>query len=215
MLLVLAGCVYPAPLPAADAPPTEGLVVQVPNPVTTEATHRLRSLLHGPLKRFEQGAGQQGGRFVLVCDFNPDGRRADCDDFGACHDLSSFLRSVAAGHRGVRTVAYVHGEVRRHSVLPALACNDLVFFPTGRLGQVARRARRSARSRAPPIACSPATASPWCWSARCSSRTWWWCGTATSTTTAEPDRRRVASRYPSWSSARRRTTRSTRRGRWG
>lgn len=136
VLLALASLFAPATVSAAEGP-TEGLVVQVPNPVTTEATHRLRSLLHGPLKRFEQGAGRQGGRFVLLCDFNPDGRRADGENFGACHDLATFLRSMSAGQRGVRTVAYIHGEVRRHSVLPALACNDLVFSPTGRLGQVA------------------------------------------------------------------------------
>jgi membrane-bound ClpP family serine protease len=121
------------PLPAAAAEKTvDGLLVQVPTTITTESTGRLRSLLHGPLHRFEQGAARQGGRFVLICDFNPDGRAAACDDFGASYGLATFLRSLP----NVHTVAYVHGDVRRHSVLPALACRDLVFAEGGRLGQV-------------------------------------------------------------------------------
>ncbi|MFO0846536.1 MAG: hypothetical protein U0797_29905 [Gemmataceae bacterium] len=87
---------------AADKP-VEGLIVQVPTTITTESTGRLRSLLHGPLSRFEQGAARQGGRFVLLCDFNPEGRRAESDDFGASYGLATYLRSL----QNVRTVAYV------------------------------------------------------------------------------------------------------------
>src|SRR3954454_10366534 len=76
----------------------EGLIVDIPPTVTTESKNRLRSLLHGPLKRFEQSA-RQGGRFVLVCDFNPDGRRADCDDADACHGLARYLRSLQTDHQ--------------------------------------------------------------------------------------------------------------------
>src|SRR5262245_47099638 len=126
---------WPGALPAAEKP-ADGLIVSVPSPVTTESTGRLRSLLHGPLKRFEQGEARQGGRFVLICDFNPEGRRSESDDFGACYGLATYLRSLQTDLKGVRTVAFVHGDVRRHSVLPALACGDVVFSEKGRLGQV-------------------------------------------------------------------------------
>lgn len=129
-LLTLA-FLLPTAAPAAEKT-VDGLIVQVPTTITTESTGRLRSLLHGPINRFEQGAARQGGRFVLICDFNPDGRPAASDDFGASYGLATYLRSL----QGVRTVAYIHGDVRRHSVLPALACNELVFAESGRLGQV-------------------------------------------------------------------------------
>jgi membrane-bound ClpP family serine protease len=117
-------------------PPAEGLLVEVPAGITTESTGRLRSELLRPLKNFEQGAGRQGGKFTLVCDFNPEGRRADCDDFGASYELAKYLRKLQTDFKGVRTVAYVHGDVRRHSVLAVLACTEIIFSESGRLGPV-------------------------------------------------------------------------------
>jgi membrane-bound ClpP family serine protease len=116
--------------------PVDGVIVQAPTAITSESTNRLRSLLYGPLKRFEAGAAHQGGKFVLICDFNPDGRRALCDDFGASYSLADYLRSLPRDIKGVRTVAYVHGTVKRHSVLPVLACSEIVFSEKARLGQV-------------------------------------------------------------------------------
>src|SRR4051812_1895313 len=79
---------------AAEAPEkiVDGLMLQIPASISTESTALLRSLLHGPLKRFEQDAASKEGRFVLICDFTPDGRRAECDDFGACYGLATYLR---------------------------------------------------------------------------------------------------------------------------
>src|SRR5207249_4197704 len=36
-----------------------------------------------------------------------------------------------------KTIAYVHDQVSRHSVLPVLACRDLVMGPKGQLGSAA------------------------------------------------------------------------------
>jgi membrane-bound ClpP family serine protease len=134
--LALLALLLPSAARAADRP-ADGLLVQIPPGVTTEATNRLRSLLYGPLKRFEAGAARQGGTFTLLCDFNPGGQRAGCDDFGACYSLASYLRALPGEIKGVRTVAYVHATVRRHSVLPVLACSEIVFSEKGVLGPVA------------------------------------------------------------------------------
>jgi membrane-bound ClpP family serine protease len=115
----------------------DGLIVQIPTTISSESIGRMRSLLHGPLKRFAEGAARQGGRFVVLCDFNPDDRRSESDDFGACYDLATFLRSLQTDHKGVRVVAYIHGDVRRHSVLAALACSEIAMSEKGRFGQVA------------------------------------------------------------------------------
>src|SRR5262249_17620768 len=122
----------------AEEVPADGVVVQVPPAITTEATNRLRSLLHGPLKRFEAGAGRRGGVFHVVLDFNPDNKRSECEDFGACYGLAKYLRSLPTEHRGVQTVGFVRADVRRHSVLPLLACGEIVLSsrPEARFGQV-------------------------------------------------------------------------------
>ena len=97
--------------------------------------HRIRrparSSLHGALKRFDQDGRGKGGQFVVLCDFNPEGRRCECDDFGACYNLATYLAGLPTETKGVFTVAYVHGDVRRHSVLPVLACKEIVFSATG------------------------------------------------------------------------------------
>jgi membrane-bound serine protease (ClpP class) len=126
---------WPLAAAAADRP-TDGLIVQVPTVITSESNKRLQSLLYGPLKRFEAGAARQEGRFTLVCDFNPDGRRSLCDNFGACYELATYLRSLPANFKGVTTVAYIHAQVKRHSVLPVLACSEIVFSEKGQLGEV-------------------------------------------------------------------------------
>src|SRR5437667_142838 len=71
-------------------------------------------------------------------------------------------RALLAGLLWVLVVAYVHGDVRRHSVLPVLACGEIVFSPRARLGQVSASDRalpkveqtayeEMARGRYPPV----------------------------------------------------------------
>jgi membrane-bound ClpP family serine protease len=110
----------------------------VPTLITTEATNRLRTTVFGPLKRFEaeREAGQKGRVFRLVCDFNPDNRTSSSDDFEACLKLANYLGELRK--KGVQTIAFVHGEVSRHSVLPVLACSQIVLSadPPSRIGKV-------------------------------------------------------------------------------
>lgn len=123
---------------ARAADPVEGLIVQIPTSIGTESTNQLRSLLHGPLQRFNAGRGPKA-TFRILCDFNPENRRSECENFGACYDLATYLRSLQTSIPGVQTVAYVHGVVRRHSVLPVLACGEIILSrnPEARLGDVA------------------------------------------------------------------------------
>src|SRR4051812_28428470 len=107
-------CVLTALAPAAlhaaadaDHRAAEGLIVSVPPVITTESTNRLRNVLLGPLNRFKDGASKQGGKFTIVCNFNPDNRPASCEDFGASYTLAKYLRSLQNDIKGVATVAYV------------------------------------------------------------------------------------------------------------
>ncbi len=127
---------------AAEEKTNSGLVVQVPSVITTEATNRLRTALHVPLKRFQASRAadpRSAGVFYLVCDFNPEGKPNASEDFGACLSLARCLRELHKDpNQAVQTVAFVHGEVTRHAVLPVLACSEVVMSsdPPARLGRV-------------------------------------------------------------------------------
>jgi membrane-bound ClpP family serine protease len=102
---------------------------------------RLAQAIDKAFKRFQderkQDAGQDG-TFRLICDFNPDsGNTNASDSFGACYELAKQLRDLQ--NKGIQTVAFLHGNVSRHSVLPALACSEIVMSkePASSLGKVA------------------------------------------------------------------------------
>lgn len=123
----------------AERPRNTGLIVSIPTTITTQSTQRLSSAFWTRYKRYEErrNAGERKlGKFHLVCDFNPAGRPSQSNDFGACYDLAKFLRSLQ--DKGVWTVAWVHGDVTRHSVLPVLVCNELRMsrVPMARIGAV-------------------------------------------------------------------------------
>jgi membrane-bound serine protease (ClpP class) len=116
----------PAPAPAQNA---EGLFVTVPNPITTDALERIQKQidprLHGDAKQPLQ---------TVVFDFNPDGKPAATAKPGVCSDLTAYIRRI--GDR-VTTVAFVHNKVSGHTVMPALACRELVMSKGGAIGEIA------------------------------------------------------------------------------
>jgi membrane-bound ClpP family serine protease len=131
----------PAPLPAAllalalavpsaraDDPPLPdaiGRLVVVPTPLTSSAVDRIRQDVQRARDRKDRPAA------AFVFDFNPAGNDATTADFGPCYSLASFLLRDLAD---VRTVAWVRGKVTGHTVLPALACRELIAGPAGALG---------------------------------------------------------------------------------
>jgi membrane-bound serine protease (ClpP class) len=160
---VLLGLLLALVVPGARAGESNaGLVVPIPAAITTEVSNRLRTAVHEPRKRFEADRSRDpknANPFTLVCDFTPDGRACNSDDFGACYNLATCLREL---HReGVRTVAYVHGRVTRHAVLPVLACthiflaeNDGTFLgqvtgPERKLDRIQRLAYEELRGKRP------------------------------------------------------------------
>jgi membrane-bound serine protease (ClpP class) len=139
-IALLLALLWPDGLPAQEAR-GHGLIVQVPTTITTAATNRLRSDVVGPLRRYEAEHARDpkaAGTFYLVCDFNPDGRPNTGDDFGACYSLADCLEDLRKKH-GIEVVAFVHGDVTGHAVLPVLACSQILMSsdPPARLGKVA------------------------------------------------------------------------------
>ena len=112
------------------------MVLRVPPGKIMEVAERLNQVLDKPLKRFEKERAEGGVNtvFRLICDFNPDESSNTSDKFGPCSDLADKLRELQKS--GIQTTAYVHGVVSGHSVLPVLACNEIVMSHNARLGPI-------------------------------------------------------------------------------
>lgn len=136
---VLLAFLTPSAVPAEERQ-NAGLVAPIPTTITTESSNRLRSAVYGPLRHYEDQRNRDPkntGGFYLICDFNPDNRDNASDDFGACLTLARYLRDLQK-KQGIQVVAYVHGKVTRHAVLPVLACSEIILSqdPPARLGKV-------------------------------------------------------------------------------
>jgi membrane-bound serine protease (ClpP class) len=123
LLLLLAGLL---PAARAEEPAAEGQCLAVRSPITSEEVNRLKEVCNSVL------GGHEPRNVVLVFDFNPDKASASTTEFGPCWELAKYLLDL----HDVMTVAFVHGEVSRHSVLPVLACKERVMSGEGRLGPV-------------------------------------------------------------------------------
>ncbi len=127
LLLVL--CALTARAAQADDLPAEGIFVTVPNPITSAANNQVKEATARFIDRFKGGPPRD---LKIVYDFNPDNKPAASRDFGPCHDLAAFLLT----QHSVRTIAFVHADTTRHTVLPVLACRDIVMSSEAHLGSV-------------------------------------------------------------------------------
>src|SRR5262245_17530160 len=114
-----------------------GRFVSVPSTISSDAINRIRQTVESEYKRFK-GTAPQGKdvipRFKVVFDFNPNGRENRNLDFGLCSNLAEVVRDLRA--KGMETIAYIHGPVAGHMVLPVLTCQFRVLAREGSLGPV-------------------------------------------------------------------------------
>jgi membrane-bound ClpP family serine protease len=144
MLAGLAASLGGLPVHAEDPSPPAGLVVPIPQARISEYASNLTRTVEVPWKAFE--ARRKGGKpadpFRLICDFNPDKQPNRSENFGICLELAKRIKELQDKH-GVHVIAYVHGEVSRHTVLPVLACSEIMMSenPPATLGKVADDSR--------------------------------------------------------------------------
>lgn len=124
------------PLAHGDGVSTDGLFITVPNPITETAALQIE-------RRVTQAVEREGRKLgVIVFDFNPQGKPAGTTNVFAALQLRDFVTRLSLGQvpkcQGVLTVAYVHGEVTDHTLLPVLACREVVMSSKGKLGQALR-----------------------------------------------------------------------------
>jgi membrane-bound ClpP family serine protease len=99
-----------------------GIYVAVPSPIDDSVRTRIRNRIENARPRPS----------VVVFDFNPAEKEAATPGYGVPMELADYI----VGLHDVRTVAYVHRKVTGHSVLPVLACKEIVCGPQGALGAV-------------------------------------------------------------------------------
>ncbi|MBP3960766.1 hypothetical protein J8F10_36560 [Gemmata sp. G18] len=113
---------------AQDA--NSALFVTVQNPITSDVATRIENQINARVNE----KNEERRVWIVVLDFNPDGKPAATTNFGPCSDLAKFLSSPKMA--GVKTIGFVHAPVTGHTVLPVLACKEVVMSKAGALGPV-------------------------------------------------------------------------------
>jgi membrane-bound serine protease (ClpP class) len=113
---------------AQDGPKADGIFVTVNNPITEGGISQIRSVVDSA-----KNAPKQNIKTV-VFNFNPEGKDAATESFALAQELAKYIRSLA--QNGMTTVAFVHGKTTRHTVLPVIACEELVMSSDAKIGEV-------------------------------------------------------------------------------
>ncbi len=129
---LLGVCLFAAAAPAqppkpADGGSDRGLYVPVPHPLTSDALTRIKNLVDA-----ERGKGGDRPAWV-VFDFTPNGKDAHNADAALAIDLGNH---IVTRLNDVKTVAYATRKVHGHTVLPFLACRDIVMGREASVGEV-------------------------------------------------------------------------------
>jgi len=118
---VLAGWLYsPA---RAHAAPVDGLFLSVPNPIDDKAVQLIKRKVDDAIlvkKRPIQ---------AIVFDFNPTNLPAATSEYNSANSLAEFILDLRFKRlkypQAIKTVAFVHDEATRHTVLPVAACQQI------------------------------------------------------------------------------------------
>lgn len=107
-----------------------GHLIRVPLPITGEVDNRVK----GMINELVAGLEGTGRRPILVLEFraSDEGSPKSGSQFERSLSLARFLAGDSLKH--VRTVAYLTGPIHGHTVLPVLACEEIVAHPDAELG---------------------------------------------------------------------------------
>jgi len=108
--------------------PEDGLFISISNPITTGVVNRVKAKTDRALQRTDRRYRK------IIYDFNPGNQPSGTRDYGPCRDLAAFILEK----QEITTVAFVHNEVTGHTILPVLACKEIVMSTDAKLGDVLR-----------------------------------------------------------------------------
>jgi membrane-bound ClpP family serine protease len=127
---------------------SDGTFISVHYPIDDKETARIIELTSQARQQFQNRWKAEKldrpPQLTIVYDFNPDGKPAGSSQYGSCLDLAAKLLG-GEEFNGILTIAFVHGEVTGHAVLPVLACRELVMGKDAKLGDAARHQREPIR----------------------------------------------------------------------
>lgn len=126
VLAALLCALLPAVAAAQDA--ADAMFVTVPNPLTSDAVTRIKNQITARVN----SENAQRRVATVVFDFNPDDKPALTPDFGECSNLAEFI----GAQKAITTIAFVHAPVTGHTVLPVLACTEVVMGKSGVIGPI-------------------------------------------------------------------------------
>src|SRR5581483_1529326 len=129
MLLLLAlglGGWFAPKASAQDVAPKDGLFITVLDPITDVSINTIKAKIKKAIER------QNRKIQIVVFDFNPFEQPAGTSNFIACNELAEYIRNLTLGqvhpsYPRMHTVAFIHKEVSKHTVLPVLACGERVM----------------------------------------------------------------------------------------
>ncbi|HEV8058842.1 MAG TPA: NfeD family protein [Gemmataceae bacterium] len=131
---VLSVCLAAPSALRAQAPVREeGLFIALQPPISRDVVNRVKAATERALEAKDPPIRK------IVYDFNPGGRASTSTDYGDCRDLADYLLK----RRTIKTIAFVHGEVTGHAVLPVLACQEIVMSRDALLGDALRGSKES------------------------------------------------------------------------
>jgi membrane-bound ClpP family serine protease len=129
-----------SPVWGQDEPamPAEGRYILVHNPISSNVVKQVKT----QVQRFLNHKKQPGGKIIF--DMNPQGTPSCTGDYGPCRELATFI----LGLQDVNTIAFVHVNnpgvdrpppaLTGNSVLPVLACKEIVMSAEARMGDAIR-----------------------------------------------------------------------------
>ncbi len=125
-LALLVALCFIGPARSQEPAREEGLFITVGNPITRDVVNRVKMSVERALELKERPVKK------FVFDFNASGQPSSTREYGDCRDLAAYLNRL----RQVKTIAFVHAETTGHTVLPVLACQEIVMSSQARLGDV-------------------------------------------------------------------------------
>src|SRR5262245_26756384 len=102
----------------------DGLYIPVLNPITDAGVKKIKDRVEEAIKK------QSRDIRLIVFDFNPPkGQPSGTSEFDPCNALARYIKSLRAGLYGesIKSVAFLRSEVTKHTVLPVLACSEIVM----------------------------------------------------------------------------------------
>ncbi|MGF1580208.1 MAG: nodulation protein NfeD [Gemmataceae bacterium] len=135
LLSALPSTVYGQSKPNADTAARDGLVLHVPNPLTSVAVKRIQNQVEYAVNRKHR----QLDTIVFV--FQRPEEVVGTADFHPCNELQDYITSLNQGTstpklKTVTTVAFLQGRTSQHSVWPVLACQRIVMKDSATLGTI-------------------------------------------------------------------------------